>query len=115
MTQRRLRSPGRRLPRRCICCWKLKFLSSTAMRMRRILRIELLSNWRTRGYQPRLVFARTNAAGSRVSIAVAGLLLTGVLLAQTPADVVLLNGKVVTVDDRFSIAQAVAIRGDRFV
>lgn len=36
------------------------------------------------------------------------------LMAQTP-DVVLLNGKVVTVDDRFSIAQAVAIRGERFV
>jgi len=37
----------------------------------------------------------------------------GSLLAQAP-DVVLVNGKVVTVDDRFSIAQAVAIRGDRF-
>jgi hypothetical protein len=36
------------------------------------------------------------------------------LMAQSP-DVVLVNGKIVTVDDRFSIAQAVAIRGDRFV
>lgn len=39
---------------------------------------------------------------------------TASLLAQA-ADVVLVNGKVVTVDDRFSIAQAVAIRGDRFI
>jgi predicted amidohydrolase YtcJ len=30
-----------------------------------------------------------------------------------PADVILRNGKVVTVDDRFSIAQAIAIRGER--
>jgi len=34
---------------------------------------------------------------------------------QTPADTILTNGKIITVDDRFSIAQAVAIRGDRFV
>ena len=34
---------------------------------------------------------------------------------QAPPDIVLTNGKIVTVDDRFSIAQAVAIRGDRFV
>jgi predicted amidohydrolase YtcJ len=32
-----------------------------------------------------------------------------------PADIILTNGKVVTVDDRFSIASAVAIRGDRIV
>jgi predicted amidohydrolase YtcJ len=34
---------------------------------------------------------------------------------QAPPDVILTNGKIITVDDRFSIAQAVAIRGDRFV
>ena len=35
---------------------------------------------------------------------------------QTPApDTILVNGHVVTVDTSFSIAQAVAIRGDRFV
>ena len=33
---------------------------------------------------------------------------------QTP-DLILTNGKIITVDDRFSIAQAIAIRGDRFV
>jgi predicted amidohydrolase YtcJ len=39
-----------------------------------------------------------------------------VLHAQQPApDLVLSNGKIITVDDRFTIAQAVAIRGDRVV
>lgn len=38
------------------------------------------------------------------------------LAAQTPrADLVLINGKIVTVDDRFSIAQAVAVKDDRIV
>jgi predicted amidohydrolase YtcJ len=38
------------------------------------------------------------------------------LYAQQPApDLILANGKIITVDERFSIAQAVAIRGDRFV
>jgi predicted amidohydrolase YtcJ len=39
------------------------------------------------------------------------------LMAQQAAapDVILSNGKIITVDDRFSIAQAIAIRGDRFV
>src|SRR5688572_31867962 len=32
-----------------------------------------------------------------------------------PADIILSNGKVVTVDDRFSMASAVAIRGERIV
>ena len=34
---------------------------------------------------------------------------------QAPPDILLSNGKIITVDDRFSIAQAVAIRGDRIV
>ena len=34
---------------------------------------------------------------------------------QAPPDVILTNGKIITVDDRFSIAQAVAVRGDRIV
>ena len=38
-----------------------------------------------------------------------------VALAQQPADLVLVNGKIVTVDDRFTIAQALAVRGDRIV
>jgi predicted amidohydrolase YtcJ len=36
--------------------------------------------------------------------------------AQTPpADLILTNGKIVTVDERFQLAQAVAVRGDRIV
>ena len=34
-------------------------------------------------------------------------------IAADAADLVLVNGKVITVDDRFTIAQAVAIRGQR--
>jgi len=34
---------------------------------------------------------------------------------QPPPDLILTNGKIITVDERFSIAQAVAIRGDRIV
>jgi predicted amidohydrolase YtcJ len=34
---------------------------------------------------------------------------------SAPPDIVLYNGKIVTVDASFSVAQAVAIRGDRFV
>ncbi|HEY1545530.1 MAG TPA: amidohydrolase [Xanthobacteraceae bacterium] len=35
--------------------------------------------------------------------------------AAQDADLILLNGKIVTVDDRFSIAQALAVRGQRIV
>jgi predicted amidohydrolase YtcJ len=34
---------------------------------------------------------------------------------QAPADLILTNGKIITVDDQFRIAQAVAIRGDRII
>ena len=37
------------------------------------------------------------------------------LPAQPAPDVILVNGKIVTVDERFTIAQAVAIRGDRIL
>jgi predicted amidohydrolase YtcJ len=36
------------------------------------------------------------------------------LLAQAP-DLILTNGKIITVDERFTVAQAVAIRGGRFI
>ena len=58
------------------------------------------------------------------TIAVVGVLLVGagalsLLHAQQAApaapDVILANGKIITVDDRFSIVQAVAIQGDRIV
>jgi predicted amidohydrolase YtcJ len=43
----------------------------------------------------------------------AALAAAAILSAQTPApDLVLSNGKIITVDERFTIAQAVAIRGD---
>src|SRR3989449_4407997 len=49
-----------------------------------------------------------------VVVAVAGI--TTSMDAQQPSpDMILTNGKIITVDDRFSIAQAVAIRGDRVV
>ena len=41
---------------------------------------------------------------------------TATLRAQQAApDMILSNGKIITVDQRFSIAQAVAIRGERIV
>src|SRR2546423_628063 len=49
-----------------------------------------------------------------VVVAVAGI--TTSMDAQQPSpDMILTNGKIITVDERFSIAQAVAIRGDRVV
>jgi len=59
----------------------------------------------------------------RISLALLGAatvatvaILAPVLRAQQPtADVILTNGKIITVDDRFSIAQAVAVRGERIV
>src|SRR5436309_13987095 len=52
-----------------------------------------------------------------IAAALAAMVSTASLLAeQQPApDLVLSNGKIITVDERFSIAQAVAIRGDRIV
>src|SRR3954468_17078728 len=41
--------------------------------------------------------------------------MTALRAQQTPADIVLTNGKIITVDEKFTIAQAVAIRGDRIV
>jgi predicted amidohydrolase YtcJ len=54
-----------------------------------------------------------------LAVAVGGLLVVltvSVPRAQQPqADVILTNGKIVTVDERFTIAQAVAVTGDRIV
>jgi predicted amidohydrolase YtcJ len=50
--------------------------------------------------------------------ALAGVLTAGafsILSAQGAPDLVLSNGKIITVDERFTIAQAVAIRGDHVV
>jgi predicted amidohydrolase YtcJ len=52
-----------------------------------------------------------------LALCMAGLTGASIFLGaqQAPPDVILTNGKIITVDDRFSIAQAVAVRGDRFV
>ena len=53
-----------------------------------------------------------------LALVVAGVTGVSILLSAqqaTAPDIILTNGKIVTVDDRFSIAQAVAVRGDRFV
>ncbi len=52
------------------------------------------------------------AVGVVMALAGASMLVS----AQQPAaDLILTNGKIITVDDKFSIAQAVAVRGDRIV
>jgi len=43
------------------------------------------------------------------------LMMSAATKAAEPADIILVNGKIVTVDDRFTIAQAVAIKGQRIV
>src|SRR5688572_31690092 len=57
--------------------------------------------------------------GQRLIPVVVAALLAGVsvtFVAQQPvADLILSNGRIITVDERFSIAQAVAVRGDRIV
>ena len=51
---------------------------------------------------------------SFLAIPVAAVTLLGsVTVAQQDADIVLVNGNIVTVDDYFSIQEAVAIRGER--
>ena len=52
----------------------------------------------------------------RIAVAIAiAVLIPAAAIAAEPPDLVLVNGKVVTVDDRFTIAQAVAIKGSRIV
>src|SRR5438105_1396253 len=52
------------------------------------------------------------AAGIFLSILCAAVLMPA---QQGAPDVILSNGKIITVDERFTIAQAVAIQGDRIV
>src|SRR5213596_3437953 len=51
-----------------------------------------------------------SAAGAALLCAIASPALAG-----DPADTILVNGKIVTVDQRFTIAQGLAIRGQRIV
>src|SRR5712692_542923 len=59
------------------------------------------------------------AASRRILVALSLWLLVGCTPtapnAEQPADLTLVNGKIVTVDDAFSLKQAVAVRGDRIV
>ncbi len=55
------------------------------------------------------------SASAAVIAAVAGVAALQAQPAQAPADTILTNGKIITVDDRFSVRQAVAVRGDRIV
>jgi hypothetical protein len=52
---------------------------------------------------------------SALLLAVVAITCSTVASAQAPADLVLLNGKIVTVDDRFAIAEALAIKGERIL
>jgi predicted amidohydrolase YtcJ len=52
---------------------------------------------------------------SRIGLVVAFVLMRTFAYAAEPADLILVNGKVVTVDDRFTIAQAIAIKGERIL
>jgi len=47
--------------------------------------------------------------------ALAGVCATAPLAQEAPADLILHGGKIVTVDSRFSVRQALAVRGDRIV
>jgi len=51
------------------------------------------------------------AAAAVVVLAGAGVIVGA---QQRPPDLILTNGKIITVDDKFTIAQAVAVTGDRF-
>jgi predicted amidohydrolase YtcJ len=61
------------------------------------------------------LYSGNRHSGNRLGLVVL-IAVGGVLRAQQPApDLVLTNGKIITVDERFTIAQAVAIKGDRVV
>src|SRR6185369_1607394 len=66
-------------------------------------------NWRTDGMK--LPILNLSIAVLLI-FAVAGAILVA---QQSPPEVVFSNGKIITVDERFSIAQAVAIRGGRIL
>src|SRR5690348_5351044 len=50
-----------------------------------------------------------------VTCAAVVLLVAGLSARQGAPDLILFNGKIITVDERFSIAQAVAVRGSQIV
>jgi predicted amidohydrolase YtcJ len=61
-----------------------------------------------------LVKARTLTFAGAVALAIAWAG-TGLHAQPATADLVLTNGKIITVDEKFTIAQAVAVRADRII
>jgi predicted amidohydrolase YtcJ len=57
----------------------------------------------------------SQALGIAAALAAMCLCVPAPVLAAEPADTILVNGHIVTVDERFTIAQSVAIRGQRIV
>ena len=58
-------------------------------------------------------YRRLSITAAALVFAIAGAVF--VTAQQPSADLILTNGKIITVDDRFTIAQAIAVRGDRIV
>lgn len=60
---------------------------------------------------------RASSLGLRPEVVIAAVCLLSVVATaqQTAPDLILSNGKIITVDERFSIAQAVAIKGERIL
>jgi len=57
----------------------------------------------------------TKIAKNTKTCVVAAALLCATAASAQDADLVLINGKIVTVDEQFTIAQAVAVKGDRIL
>jgi predicted amidohydrolase YtcJ len=67
------------------------------------------------GLWENILFAKRTGVSLKTKVFGFSLFAAASLLRAQAPDLVLLNGKVITVDERFTLAQAVAIRGDRFV
>ncbi len=62
-----------------------------------------------------ILFAKRTGFPLKTNVFAFALFTAASLLHAQAPDLVLLNGKIITVDERFTVAQAVAIRGDRFI
>ena len=58
---------------------------------------------------------RTRLTGGAAGVVLGAAWAVSLFAQQAPPDIVLTNGKIITVDDRFTIAQAIAVKGDRIV
>ena len=66
------------------------------------------------GLLEKTLFAKRTRHPLKTQVFIFSLFAAASLLRAQAPDTVLLNGKIITVDERFTVAQAVAIRGDRF-